>query len=47
MVFFGLTDYLEKGREKEIVLFHLFLYSLVDSRMYSDQASNPQPWSIG
>ena len=36
-----------KGRERNIdLLFHLFMHSLVDSRMCLDQGSNPQPWRI-
>ena len=47
MLFFD-RFFREKGRESEIILlFHLFLHSLVESCMCPDRGSNLQPWSIG
>ena len=41
----------EEGAEREMsnmdLLFHLIMYSLVDSCMCPDQGSNPQPWCMG
>ena len=50
--FFFLNVYIywliwEREREIEInLLFHLFMYSLIDSCMCPDRGSNPQPWLI-
>ena len=37
---------LEREKERDL-LFYLFMHSLVDSWLFSDQGSNPQPQCIG
>lgn len=38
---------LEKETERNNLLFHLLVHSLVDSCMFTDWGSNLQPWHIG
>ena len=48
-IYFYLLIWEEMGqrhRDRCVVLFHLFMYSLVDSCMCPDWGSNPQPWSM-
>ena len=41
--FCNVIDFRERGRNINL-LFHLLMHSLVDSCVYPDRGSNPQPW---